>query len=70
MLLYSLYLLSQLRIFNRMKTNSGLLRNGFQYVRLSLDVSCTQIFFALETLTLQIFETCTEDHQKQPFTKT
>lgn len=53
-----------------MKTNSGLLGNGFQYVPLSLDVSCTKMFFALETLPLQVFEAYTEDYHKQPFRRT
>lgn len=59
-----------LSIFNGMKTNSGLLGNGFQYVPLSLDVSCTKMFFALETLPLQVFEAYTEDYHKQPFRRT
>jgi len=53
-----------------MKTNSALLWNGFQHVLLSLDVSCTKIFCALETLPLQVVEAHTEDYHKQPFRAT
>lgn len=59
-----------LQIFNRMRTNSGLSWNGFRYVLLSLDVSCTKIFFTLETLPMQVFEAHTKDYHKQPFRRT